>query len=204
MIALLRGRLVEKHPTRLIVDVGGVGYDVQVPVSTFYHLTEPGGEVSLRVHTHVREDLIALYGFASAHELALFERLISVNGVGPKLGLAVLSGLDAHDLANAIRTADVARLSSVPGIGRKTAERIVLELKDKLPAVSPGEPTAAGQAPPSADDVLRTDLLSALVNLGYQRPAAERAIEGVLADAPAPVSFERLFKQALRGLSRGR
>ena len=163
MIALLKGRLVEKHPNRLIVDVGGVGFDVQVPLSTFYDLAEPGTEVTLRVHTHVREDLIALYGFGSALELALFERLLGVNGVGPKLGLAILSGIEPAALVTAIRTADIARLSSIPGIGRKTAERISLELKDKLPAATlPAEPSAPAVA---SDDDLRTDVLSALVNL---------------------------------------
>ena len=201
MIALLRGRLVEKHPNRLIVDVGGVGYDVQVPLSTFYDMAEPGGEVALRVHTLVREDAISLFGFGSALEQALFERLISVNGVGPKLALATLSGIEPTDLLRAVRTADVARLSSIPGIGKKTAERIVLELKDKLPASAPAE---AGAAPPPADPDadLRTDVLSALVNLGYQRAQAEKAIDTVLGDPQAPRAFDRVLRQALRGLSR--
>lgn len=202
MIALLRGRLVEKHPNRLIVDVGGVGYDVAVPLSTFYELAEPGSDVSLRVHTHVREDLIALYGFGSPLEQALFERLISVNGVGPKLALAVLSGIEPAELVRSVRTADVARLSSIPGIGKKTSERIVLELKDKLPsgAAADGGAAAATASDPDAD--LRTDVLSALVNLGYQRAYAEKAIDAVLKDPQAPRAFDRVLRQALRGLSK--
>jgi Holliday junction DNA helicase RuvA len=201
MIALLKGRLVEKHPNRLIVDVGGVGYDVQVPLSTFYDLAELGAEVTLRVHTHVREDQLALYGFGSALELDLFERLISVNGVGPKLGLAALSGIEPLDLVTAIRTSDIARLSSIPGIGRKTAERISLELKDKLP---PAVGTAPAPAVPAhaADDALRADALSALVNLQYQRATAEQAVERALKRLDAPRTVERLIRLALSELSR--
>ena len=199
MIAFLRGRLLEKHPNRLIVDVNGVGYDVQVPLSTFYDLAEPGTEVSLRVHTHVREDLIALYGFGSPLEQQLFERLIAVSGIGPKLALAVLSGIEPDDFVRAVRTADVARLSAVPGIGKKTAERITLELKDKLPAAAaPAGPAPA--APVPADD-LRTDVLSALLNLGYHRPLAEKAVDSVLAKAPPP-SLEQAVRAALRALAR--
>jgi Holliday junction DNA helicase RuvA len=200
VIAFLSGRLLEKHPNRLIVDVGGVGYDVQVPFSTFYDLAEPGASVSLRVHTHVREDQIALFGFGSALELDLFERLIAVGGIGPKLALAALSGLEPVDLVRAVRTSDIARLSSIPGIGRKTAERICLELKDKLPAA------AAAAAPPApaaaADDELRDDLLSALVNLGYHRHGAEKAIDRALGAAGERPVFEQVLKQALRGLAR--
>ena len=132
MIAFLRGRLLEKHPNRIVVDVGGVGYDVHVPVSSFYGLGDPGGEVSLRVHTHVREDVIALFGFVTALELQLFERLIAVSGIGPKLALAVLSGIEPPDLIQAIQRSDVVRLTAIPGVGKKTAERVVLELKDKV------------------------------------------------------------------------
>ncbi len=202
MIALLRGRLVEKHPNRLIVDVGGVGYDVLVPLSTFYEMAEPGSDVSLRVHTHVREDLIALYGFGSMLEQSLFERLIAIGGVGPRLALAVLSGIEPSELARAVRTADVARLTRIPGIGRKTAERIVLELKDKLPAAPPEESGGAPAPGADPDADLRTDVLSALVNLGYPRPHAERAIEAVLKDPAAPRAFDRVLRQALRGLSK--
>src|SRR4026208_1419067 len=138
MIALLRGTLVEKSPSRLIVDAGGVGYDVQVPLSTFYVLGEPGTPVTLRIHTHVREDVIALYGFATPLELNLFERLIGINGSGPKLALAVLSGIEPADFVRAIRTQDVARLTAIPGIGQETAGRIRPELKDRLPAATQG------------------------------------------------------------------
>jgi Holliday junction DNA helicase RuvA len=178
-----------------VVDVGGVGYDVQVPLSTFYVLGESGSAVTLRIHTHVREDVIALYGFATPLEHDLFERLISINGVGPKLALAVLSGIEPAELIKAIRLEDVARLRAIPGVGKKTAERISLELKDRLPAAS----TASGQLPTavSPDDQLRTDLLSALLNLGYQRAAAERALE------KAPPRFEDALKSTLRLLMKG-
>jgi Holliday junction DNA helicase RuvA len=200
MIAWLRGRLLEKHPNRLIVDVNGVGYDVQVPLSTFYDVAEIGAEVSLRVHTHVREDVIALYGFGSPLEQQLFERLIGVSGIGPKLALAALSGIEPDELVSAVRTSDIARLSSIPGIGKKTAERITLELKDKLPAPSAAATGATVTATP-ADD-MRTDLLSALLNLGYQRALAEKAVDGVLKGAgPAP-SFEHALRGALRALAR--
>ena len=159
LIAFLRGRLLEKHPNRVIVDVQGVGYEVQVPVSSFYGMAEPGGDIALRVHTHVREDAIALFGFSTALELQLFERLIAVSGIGPKLALAVLSGIEPDDLIQAIQRADVVRLTAIPGVGKKTAERIVLELKDRLAAF-------AQTVEPSPGSSLRDDLVSALVNLG--------------------------------------
>ncbi len=134
MIALLKGFLADKHPSRIILETGGVGYDVQVPLSTFYTLGEPGAALTLRIHTHVREDVIALYGFATSLEQDLFERLIAISGVGPKLALAVLSGIEPADLIRAVRHGDVARLTAIPGVGKKTAERIGLELKDRLPA----------------------------------------------------------------------
>jgi Holliday junction DNA helicase RuvA len=197
MIASLRGTLVDKTPNRVIVDVAGVGYDVQVPLSTFYVLGESGSPVSLRIHTHVREDALALFGFASAIELDLFERLIAISGIGPKLALAVLSGIEPADLIKAIRLQDVARLTAIPGIGKKTAERIGLEMKDRLPAaVLPAGPAVAGAAP---GEQLRDDLLSALVNLGYQRQAAEKAIAKALDAAPA-AGFEDALKATLRHL----
>ena len=171
MIARLSGTLVEKHPNRLIVDVQGVGYEVHVPLSTFYGLPEPGGGVSLRVHTHVREDMLALFGFASELELQIFDRLIAVSGIGPRLALAVLSGIESRDLVRAVQMSDVARLTAIPGIGRKTAERIVLELKDRLSAALRVELSSGEPAPVDGD--LRADLLSALLNLGYHRPLAE-------------------------------
>src|SRR5512145_1339803 len=173
MIALLRGTLLDKAPNRLILDVGGVGYDVQVPLSTYYVLGDPGTPTSLRIHTHVREEAIALFGFATALELDLFERLIAISGIGPKLALAVLSGIEPAELITAIRLQDVARLTAIPGIGKKTAERIGLELKDRLPPAIQGTGPAAASASPR--DQMRDDLLSALMNLGYQRPAAEKA-----------------------------
>lgn len=198
MIGRLRGTLAEKTPSRLLVDVGGVGYDVQVPLSTFYPLGEPGSEVVLRVHTHVREDAIALYGFATSLEHDLFERLIAINGVGPKLALAVLSGIEPAELIRAVRQQDVARLTSIPGVGKKTAERIGLEMKDRLPAAVA---TTEAPAQTSAADQVRDDLLSALVNLGYHRPLAEKAIDKALAAGPDG-SFEQLLKTALKGLMR--
>jgi holliday junction DNA helicase RuvA len=199
MIAFLRGRLGEKQPNRIIVDVGGVGYDVAVPLSTFYTLGEPGTDVALRVHTHVREDMLALYGFATAIELQIFERLIGISGIGPKLALAVLSGIEVADLVRAVQYGDVARLTAIPGVGKKTAERIGLELKDKLPPAL----TAAVAAQAAADGTggLRGDLLSALLNLGYHRPLAEKAVDAALARVE-PKTFEAVLKQALRELAR--
>lgn len=199
MIARLKGVLLEKNPSRVVVDVAGVGYNVQVPLSTFYGLGESGASVVLRIHTHVREDVIALYGFATPLEQELFERLIAIGGVGPKLALAVLSGIEPAELIRAVRIQDVARLTAIPGIGKKTAERIGLELKDRLPAalqaVEP--PTAA-----SAGDQMRDDLVSALLNLGYQRAAADKAVDKVLKSTPA-VDFERALKETLRTLLKG-
>lgn len=200
MIGWLRGRLVEKHPDRLILDVGGVGYEVHVPLSTFYTLPDPGADVELRIRTHVREDQIALFGFGAALEQQLFDRLIGVSGIGPKLALAVLSGIEPDDLVRAVRAGDIARLTSIPGIGKKTAERIALELKEKLPAGA--APAAAGVASAPAEADHRSDLVSALVNLGYQRQTAERAVEAALEALGPGVAFEAALKQALRGLAR--
>jgi Holliday junction DNA helicase RuvA len=198
VIAYLRGALLEKNPSRLIVDVGGVGYDVQVPLSTFYVLGEPGAEVTLRVHTHVREDALSLYGFATALEQALFEKLIGISGIGPKLALAVLSGIEPLDLIKAVRLQDVARLTAIPGVGKKTAERIGLELKDRLPTAM--QETDRAAATPAPEDQLRGDLLSALLNLGYQRASAEKAIEKTVR---ADMGFEQALRDVLRALMRG-
>jgi Holliday junction DNA helicase RuvA len=198
VIASLRGRLLDKQPNRIVVDVAGVGYDVSVPLSTFYGLGEPGGEVSLRIHTHVREDALALYGFATKLELDLFERLIAINGIGPKVALAVLSGIEPPDLVNAIERADLARLTAIPGIGKKTAERIVLELKDRLPKAQAASGSHDHAGAPSA---LRDDVLSALMNLGYHRPLAEKAVDAAVRST-AGGDFERTLKQALRELAR--
>ncbi len=191
MIALLRGTLVEKHPNQAILEVGGVGYDVAIPVSTFSQLPATGAEIRLRVHTHVREDVIALYGFLTADEKNLFEKLIGVSGVGPSLAVKVLSGMAAGDLLNAIRRNELDKLVRIPGVGKKTAERLVLELRDKLPAPAAGE----GPAPPSLS-ALDEDVLSALLNLGCARPAAEAAVRKARANG-APEEFEPLFRKAL-------
>jgi len=197
VIARLAGMLAEKTPGRVIVDVQGVGYDLQVPLSTFYVVGELGTPITLRVHTHVREDMIALYGFATSLEQDLFERLISISGIGPKLALSVLSGIEPPDLVRAIKAQDVARLTAIPGVGKKTAERIGLELKDRLPTSM--QAAADTLKPPAAEDQLREDLLSALVNLGYQRVPAEKAIDRELQRMPdAP--FEDALRAVLRAL----
>ena len=193
MIALLRGALIEKHPNQAIVETGGVGYDVTIPVSTFTHLPEPGAEVRLRIHTHVREDALALYGFLTLDEKALFEKLIGVSGIGPTAAVKILSGLAAPDLIHAIQRGEVEKLVRIPGVGKKTAERMVLELRDKLPAVSGEEPPAQAAAALSAVD---QDVLSALLNLGCARPQAEGAVRKAKA-AGAPQDFEPLFRKAL-------
>ena len=194
MIAFLRGRVLEKHPTRVIVETGGVGYEVHVPLSSYSAVGEPGTDVALRIHTHVREDALQLFGFATPLELALFDRLVAVSGIGPKLALAVLSGIAPGDLVGAIGSGDIARLVSIPGIGRKTAERIVLELRDKVSALE-------GSATGAPGDGTRTDLLSALVNLGYHRPAAEKAVDAALAATGG--AFEASLRRALESLTRG-
>jgi Holliday junction DNA helicase RuvA len=200
VIAFLRGSLTEKAPSRITVDVSGVGYDVQVPLSTYYGLGEPGTGVALRIHTHVREDLIALYGFATRLEQDLFERLISISGIGPKLALAALSGIEPAELVAAIRRQDVARLTAIPGIGKKTAERIGLELKDRLPVTL----AATGQAAPGGSPTgqVRDDLASALLNLGYQRQASDKAIDTVMKASP-DAGFEQLLRDVLRSLMKG-
>ena len=198
MIAYLHGRILEKQPNRIVVDVNGVGYDVSVPLSTFYGLGDAGSEITLRIHTHVREDALALYGFATKLEQELFERLISISGIGPKVALAVLSGIEPPDLIRAIERGDLARLTAIPGVGKKTSERIVLELKDRLPKA---QPPATVEDPASAPSATRDDLLSALMNLGYHRPLAEKAVDAAI-KATGGGDFERTLKQALRELAR--
>jgi Holliday junction DNA helicase RuvA len=192
MIALLRGVLVEKHPNQAIVEAGGVGYDVTVPVSTFTRLPDTGAEIRLRIYTHVREDTLALYGFLTQDEKALFEKLIGVSGIGPTLAVKILSGLAAADLIYAISRGEVERLVRIPGVGKKTAERMVLELRDKLPSASAeeAEPAVAALSP------IDQDVLSALLNLGCGRPQAEAAVRKAKADG-APADFETLFRRAL-------
>jgi Holliday junction DNA helicase RuvA len=197
VIAHLRGRIFEKHPNRILVDVNGVGYDVAVPLSTFYGLGDAGDEIALRIHTHVREDALALFGFATRLEQELFERLIGVSGIGPKLALAVLSGIEPEDLVGAIHRSDLGRLTAIPGVGKKTAERLVVELKDRLPRIDHVPPTESARAEPSA---LRDDVLSALLNLGYHRPLAEKAVEAAI--KAKTTDFEQTLRQALRELAR--
>lgn len=193
MIAHLRGKLIARHPNQVIVDAMGVGYDVTISVPTFSELPPAGGEVSLHIHTHVREDQIALYGFLRSEEKHLFEKLISVSGIGPKLAITILSGMPTDEMTSAIRGNDVARLTKIPGIGRKTAERMVLELRDKLPPVG----TDQVHVMPSLSAV-QDDVLSALVNLGYQRAAAEKALSTVEKNG----SFDAMFRAALAVMSK--
>ena len=198
MIGFLRGRILDKQPNRIIVDVQGVGYDVYVPLSTYYEAGEPGTEIALRIHTHVREDALLLFGFLTTLEQQLFERLIAVSGIGPKLAVAVLSGIEPGELVAAIHRGDVARLTGIPGIGKKTSERIVLELKDRLAHLAV---PAAADSPPVDEDRLRGDVLSALQNLGYHRPLAEKAVDSTLGGR-ASLTFEQALKAALRELMR--
>ena len=198
MIATLHGVLTEKNPSRLVVDIGGVGYEVNVPLSTFYALGEMGAEVDLRIHTHVRQETLSLFGFATRLEVDLFERLITISGVGPRLALAVLSGLEPPDLLRAIQNSDIVRLQGIPGVGKKTAERISLELKDKLPANAADEGVTTD--PVNDTEGIRNDVMSALLNLGYHRSLAERAVNEVLTDKLG--TFEEVLRQALRELAK--
>jgi Holliday junction DNA helicase RuvA len=195
MIGFLRGVLLQKSPQELLLDVAGVGYRVLVPISTFCKLGDQGAQAQLLIHTHVREDQLVLYGFATSTELELFEKLISVSGVGPKVALGVLSGIEADDLVHAIRANDVARLTRVPGVGKKTAERLILELKDKIATLH----TATTE--PQAPSPKRADLLSALANLGYSSAEADRAAAEVLRLQPE-ASLGDLLRDALRVISR--
>ena len=196
MIAHLRGRLLAKHPNQAILETGGVGYDVTITIPTFSDLPSPGSEVALHIHTHVREDQIALYGFLKPAEKKLFEKLITVSGIGPKLAITILSGMPADEMVGAIRANDIARLTRIPGIGKKTAERMVLELRDKLP------PTQIGEVPATpVMSVIEEDVLSALVNLGYQRPTAEKALATAGKNEKEP-TFEALFRNTLAALAK--
>jgi len=202
MIAFLRGKLLSKTPNRAIIECGGVGYDATITVATFTALPTEGAEARLHIYTHVREDQIALFGFAETQEKRLFEKLLTISGIGPKLAITVLSGIDTARLVAAIRASDHGTLTRIPGIGKKTAERVVLELKDKMEdmAVAPeaGGPSSLG---PVADDVL-----SALVNLGYARPVAQRAVEIARKEAQEPggairmLDFEWLFRAAVAAI----
>ena len=199
MIGFLRGRIAVKQPNKLLIDVQGVGYDVNVPLSTFYDVGEEGAEVALRIYTHVREDTLQLFGFLTDLERQLFERLIGISGIGPKLAIAVLSGMDPRELLGAVQRGDVARLTGIPGVGKKTSERIVLELKDRLAQMTVAMPTDAASF--DGADQMRTDLISALQNLGYHRPQAEKAIDATLQSMSDP-TFEQALKAALRDLVR--
>ena len=193
MIAHLRGKLIARHPNQAIVETGGVGYDVTISVPTFSELPSLGSEVALYIHTHVREDQLALYGFLRAEEKQLFEKLITVSGIGPKLAITILSGMPAEEMVNAIRGNDVARLTKIPGIGKKTAERMVLELRDKLPVAAEQKASLVSALSPVQDDVL-----SALVNLGYQKAAAEKALSSIAANG----SFDAVFRAALAAMAK--
>lgn len=199
MIAHLTGKLIHKQPNTIIVDVAGVGYEVAIPLSTFYDLGEVGDAVSLHIHTSVREDAIQFFGFARTSEKELFLKLTSVGGIGPKLGIAMLSGMAAADLIVAIRNNDLGRLIRIPGIGRKTAERIILELRDKLDAISIEEIEAA--TPTAAQPGVREDTVDALIALGYGRPLAERAVDTALREE-GEMTIEAVIKRSLKKLSR--
>jgi holliday junction DNA helicase RuvA len=195
VIAHLRGKLISKHPNQAIVECAGVGYELTISVPTYSDLPTTGAEVALFVHTHVREDALALFGFLRAQEKQLFEKLIGVSGIGPKLAVTILSGMPTEQMVGAIRGNDVARLTKIPGIGKKTAERMILELRDKLEDFGV-TPEIAAVSP------IEEDVLSALVNLGYQRPAAERAVATASRAGNGKATFDTLFRDALGALSK--
>ena len=206
MIAHLSGTLLSKQPNSVIVDVGGVGYELIIPVSTFYELEDTGTNTQLRVYTHVREEALQLYGFKTARERELFLQIISVTGIGPKIAITLLSGMNANEIIASIRTNNLGRLTSIPGVGRKTAERLVVELRDKITALSSPaleEEFAAegGQRQGSSPDAMRDDALSALLNLGYQKTSAEKAIKAAI-DEGGDLSVELILRRGLRSLSR--
>jgi len=207
MIAHLSGTLLSKQATSAIVDVGGVGYDVAIPLSTFYELGEVGEPVQLRVYTHVREDVIQLFGFKTARERELFLQLISVNGVGPGLAIKLLSGMNADEMIASIRTNNLVRLVAIPGVGRKTAERLVVDLRDKIAALSSPAleeefaAKAAATGASSSPDAMRDDAMSALANLGYQKAAAEKAVKNAI-DEGGELSVEVILRRSLRSLAK--
>ena len=202
MIAFLRGLVHEKHPNQVIVDVQGVGYDVTIPVSTFSSLGDAGSEVRLVIHTHVREDAISLFGFLTSNEKMIFEKLIGVSGIGPKLAVTVLSGLPIGELVGAIRGNQLTALVKIPGVGKKTAERMVLELKDKLDMLAALAPVGSGGATPAkakgSFSAIEEDVLSALINFGSARPNAEAAVVKAKAEGADSEDFESLFRRALK------
>lgn len=202
MIAFLSGKLLEKNASAVIVDVGGVGYEVSIPLSTFYELGEIGSDVALRIYTHVREDAIQLFGFKTNRERELYLKLISVQGIGAKSGIAMLSGMSADELIVALRSEDLAKLSTIPGVGRKTAERMVIELRDKVGGLSSGGESLLDAARPKlpADEVF-DDALSALVNLGYQKAAAEKAVKQAVQEG-TEVTVQKLLRKSLQILAK--
>jgi Holliday junction DNA helicase RuvA len=200
MIAHLRGKLLSKKASHVVIEAGGVGYGVSIPVSTFYDLGDIGSDTALHIYTHIREDALALFGFRTEQEKSLFEKLIGVSGVGPKLAITILSGLETAELIPAIQRGNVERLVHIPGVGRKTAERLILELKDKL-ANLVLETAASATSPAAAAGGVEDDALSALINLGYARPAAENALREARAESPDG-DFERLLRGSLRQLAR--
>jgi holliday junction DNA helicase RuvA len=203
MIGFLSGKILEKEANTVIVDVAGVGYEVTIPLSTFYELGEIGSDVSLRIFTHVREDALQLFGFKTARERDLYLKLISVQGIGAKSGITMLSGMSADEIVSAIRTNNLARLTSIPGVGRKTAERMVIELRDKIADLSMSAAATGGSAPGTTDEAenMFDDALSALVNLGYQRNAAEKALQDSAKDGTEP-SVQKLLRAALQKLAK--
>jgi len=205
MIAHLTGTLFAKEATQVIIDVGGVGYEVAIPLSTFYELGELNSKVQLRIYTHVREDALQLYGFNTARERELFMRLISVSGIGPKLGITLMSGMSADEMIAAIKNNNLARLTLIPGVGRKTAERLVVELRDKIGSLSLAAEADEGQPAQTAEfmteDAAQADALSALLNLGYQRSAAEKAITAAAAEG-GELTVESILRRALRRLAK--
>jgi Holliday junction DNA helicase RuvA len=200
MIAHIQGRLHFKSPEHLIIDVDGLGYQIYVPLTTFYDLPDVGRTVALHIHTHVREDALQLYGFQSPEDKVLFVRLISVAGIGPRLAVNILSGITWAELADTILRGDLARLISIPGVGRKTAERIMVEMRDKLPALALGQ-EVAGPIKRAASDAIAEDVLSALCNLGYKKGVAHRAIENAQQRLQGEVTLENLLKESLRSLA---
>lgn len=206
MIAHLSGTLLTKEPNSVIVDVSGVGYEVNIPLSTFYELENEGSNVKLRIYTHVKEDALQLYGFKTERERALFVNFISVSGIGPKLGIALLSGMSADELVASIKNNNLARLTLIPGVGRKTAERLIVDLREKMTAIAASQVAIDGdtglEAPiPSSEDDVRSQALSGLLNLGYQKSAAEKAIDSVLRE-DGELTVESVLRRGLRKLAR--
>lgn len=206
MIAHLSGTLLSKQATSVIVDVSGVGYEVTIPLSTFYDLEDLGSTVQLRIYTHVREDALQLYGFKTARERELFLKIISVTGIGPKLGITLLSGMSADEMIASIRTNNLARLTLIPGVGRKTAERLIMELREKVAELSSAQLEEEFGAKPDVsaeptEDTVRADALSALLNLGYQRSGAEKAIDSALGEG-GDITVESVLRRSLKKLAR--